>query len=328
MKTLITLLFLFVVSLGHCQFISLDSINYLEINSFDSFTTQYEYNEENGLISEIKNYNWPGFNVRLVYLENDKYDSLIVGDQDLGLTYCFKYDSPEYTTTIHTEENNIETIYKLKEEENRITSVESWTIEDGNEKKNSEYKFIYDSENRLDSIRKLNLANTGPDIKITDFYYNPDGTYKYIDNIRPIVPQINSRDTFYYNLDGDSERVVKKNLNDIIQLELNYSDVSVYEGLDRHPFDFYDFMHNVIESKTNEIYYKKLSIKNHQFSTYKIGAKSYEMTWYFTFATNTKELPAQLISVYPNPTTDILNFDIDDIEKVEIYNVMVYQPLS
>lgn len=323
MKTLITLFFLFVGYSGYSQFVALFGIEYTNNNTLETFKTEFEYNYANSLVEEITNFNEAGVNLRVVYLDNNKYDSLIISGEDYNKVWVFNYNDSADSTTIIKEENDIQSVYSIKEEDNRIISVELNTIQQGNEVKVFEKKFSYDEMQRIDTVSLIEFENM--DTTLSVYHYNSDDTYDYIDDLRLNDTLLSTRDTFIYDIEYyyDYEyKVVRKDFENNILLDIESFDPDFFQIYDLVPYDLYDFLNHVFEIKNEDILYEKNSQRAHKYSTLKSQSADVNIKWIYSFVFNTKEIPVQLVSVYPNPSDDFVNIDIEGIEKVEIYSIM------
>jgi hypothetical protein len=100
------------------------------------------------------------------------------------------------------------------------------------------------------------------------------------------------------------------------------------------PFDFYKFIFLVFGDTENPEFYTMLNNDRPAEHIFNGGGTLLRGTWFYSILTNNQEtrIPAQSISVYPNPSADFVTIDLESaINKIDVYTItgdLVYSQKS
>ena len=249
---------------------------------------EYLYNSDNKII-EKKRLDQNGSNWDLIYTETYNYDSAGNNIEMIKI-----YENTNWNTNyryINTFDSANNIILREKQEWNSTSNSYDVT--------NEKYEYQYNSNNKILNRIEYNLVD-GVFNQVGKYEYNYDSfgnrsefiSYIYDENTNTWVGE--EKVTYLYDNNFSFSDLVIPNWKGI--LDIGYDE---------------DYNHMI----TSKSYYEWDNVQNQW--TYYSDAIFY---WNNTTA-SINDTQNVTVSIYPNPTTNQVKFDITDFEKIEIYDI-------
>ena len=333
MKHLIFLILVgFTLSLSAQEIARLDSVVYNELTGETAYTLSFEYNAEerlafvNNLEGEI--------DFSFTYNDDGTIDIFtIIGDSNdpdpLEYKYVYDLDGELDSMNAYIFDDGYEGQYiiDIQAEAGMVQRATIAYISDGYTFQGTDKKFTYTTDGQLDSIIFFDVYGySGADEVETII------NHEYVDGklISRAYQSIyysaaKYKDSIGYFADGATQFIdrIGGPLDVYPELKIEYSSaVNFEDGELIGPLVFFELASNIFSQEYLDIL---IPLGNNSRPTSHIEEGEnliIEGTWYYTILVNTdeNEIPATAISVYPNPTSDLVQVSIDN----EIYSMELY----
>ncbi len=312
------------------ELIRVDSILYQDLTDGTSYTTKFEYNESN-LVSSIQNME-EDVDLVINYTDFNRYANWVVkedGYEEVVLEFIYTPDNDLDTAIINLAYGGYEVsqIYDITEMNGMINRVVYTEDYGGYSFVNSDREIFYDADNRIEKISEYDIFyNTGAEIGSQTFTYNEDRILSraFFD---AYVNGNNRIDTVIYDVDGKTDLIQSYYLDNPLEpfLQVDYQNPIVFEDeLFIGPLDFYMTLYLIFDE---EYFGEMMTLLNNDIPEQHVVNSDPiidQATWYFSLLVNNKEteIPATYINIYPNPTSDFINVNIDEkITEMSIFNL-------
>ncbi len=333
MKHLIYLILIgFTLNLSAQEIARLDSIVYFEVAGEPEYTLSFEYDAEDRL-SLVQNLE-EDIDFTFTYNADGTVDVFTILDEgEAPLPFNYVYDTNgELDSMLGSLDDSgyeVELLIDIEAEGGLIKRSTFTTTTGGYSFLDSDKKFTYTVDGQLDSIISLDVfVYDGSEVieSVIDHDY-VDGKLLSRAYSSLFYPSEDYKDSIAFATDGTTASVLRVGPNpDIFSaLQIDYTDAASFADEEFiGPLSFFELAANIFGNEYLDILITLLSNSRPVSHVETRETFSTSGNWYYTILVNTEEeeIPATAISVFPNPTTDYIQVDIEEaISSMELYSM-------